>query len=772
MGKRLLCLMAWALPVMAQPAVSAITQPAGFTIAPYLIETTRTGTTVAFECAEPVKAAVTVFMEDGPKVFPSPRQARRHFIRITGLSPGRAFRYSVTADKDRITTPPDDPSYLIKTACLPGESFSFCVWGDTRPGETETHRFHQKILNRAATRFPAFSVILGDLVDDGRRAENWRDFFAIEAPLLKSAAIFPVVGDNDHADGQGRMADYFPALKRGHYDFAWGEARFFVLNGWGTLDRQPAVDFNAQSEQAAWLAERLATPDAQNAAFRIVFSHDPFFFSMGGTARAYRDAMVPIFERCNVDLVFASRHLYERSVHNGIHYVLSGGGGAELFRQSGSPGFHAQATARRHHFCHISLFAGTLVLKAIGADGTVLDSLTLKSRKSAAGAPAALQDTADRLRHIIRIPRTQQDQSRPVLTCTLFSYDCAFCRRLLSRILPALADRHGIAFKINYFDFKHREAYNLFLAAGARAGRQNVSIPALFVGDAVLGGAGEIPAALPGIITRFQENPSQFPETVDGLYGTPINVAAARQNAFQSLTLGMVLLAGGLDGINPCAFTTIIFLLAYLNLMAFSRRQILVTGISFTAAVFTAYFLMGLLFYRIARALLARQAWAIAVHAVLLAGLVLLALLSLLDAFRAFKGKTTGMTLQMPKPVKEAVRAKIRRFARNGYALTGASLILGAVIAGMELTCTGQVYLPMVAMISEPAHRAQAVGYLLAYNAAFILPLLLVFLAVFWGIGSQKLGRFYGRHLAAVKLGMAGLFTGMALLMLYNMNLI
>ncbi len=56
-----------------------------------------------------------------------------------------------------------------------------------------------------------------------------------------------------------------------------------------------------------------------------------------------------------------------------------------------------------------------------------------------------------------------------------------------------------------------------------------------------------------------------------------------------------ILGAGFIDGLNPCAFGAVIFLISYLSMiMKRKRKEIFLTGISFTVGVFIAYFLLGL----------------------------------------------------------------------------------------------------------------------------------------------------------------------------------
>ena len=47
--------------------------------------------------------------------------------------------------------------------------------------------------------------------------------------------------------------------------------------------------------------------------------------------QALRATLVPLFEQYGVDVVFSGDdHFYRHSLRNGIHYIITGGGGAPL----------------------------------------------------------------------------------------------------------------------------------------------------------------------------------------------------------------------------------------------------------------------------------------------------------------------------------------------------------------------------------------------------------------------------------------------------------
>jgi cytochrome c biogenesis protein CcdA len=192
----------------------------------------------------------------------------------------------------------------------------------------------------------------------------------------------------------------------------------------------------------------------------------------------------------------------------------------------------------------------------------------------------------------------------------------------------------------------------------------------------------------------------------------------------------------------------------------------LYAGGMFTLAVFIAYLIIGLAFFNFVRGIFKYPAIAIIVSSILLIVVGGLAVFSLIDFVRCLKGNVADIELQLPRKIHEI----IRDFAQNKIAVTGVSFILGIVIAGMELICTGQVYFPIVTMISEPRYRMTATAYLFSYNIAFIAPLVAVFLLAAFGVTSQRLAGFFRRRIAMIKLGLTVMFIAMAIMIIFNMR--
>jgi hypothetical protein len=94
------------------------------------------------------------------------------------------------------------------------------------------------------------------------------------------------------------------------------------------------LDSNAYDDarQRAWLEADLRAADAARAI--VVVTHDGPYArgTHGGNQQAVRD-YVPILVRHRATLVISGHdHIYQRGAQDGLPYLVSGGGGAPLYR--------------------------------------------------------------------------------------------------------------------------------------------------------------------------------------------------------------------------------------------------------------------------------------------------------------------------------------------------------------------------------------------------------------------------------------------------------
>ena len=243
-----------------------------------------------------------------------------------------------------------------------------------------------------------------------------------------------------------------------------------------------------------------------------------------------------------------------------------------------------------------------------------------------------------------------------------------------------------------------------------------------------------------------------------------------RMNAFlKTLTWGGIVLGGLVDGVNPCAFATSIFLISYLLYLKRRRRDIIIVGSCFCLGVFITYFLFGLALSSVLRQLQNLRWLKIALYGGIgIVGLVL-CVLHLRDAIRFRRtGKASDMDMGLSKDTHRSIHEKIRKFTTYRTWLMGpAAVLLGAMVSTMELACTGQVYFPMLAAMSAQGFNARFLWMLTCYNLFFIMPLAIITVLAAYGVGAKSLGEWAKKHVFSTKVVMAILFALLGALMLW-----
>ena len=337
---------------------------------------------------------------------------------------------------------------------------------------------------------------------------------------------------------------------------------------------------------------------------------------------------------------------------------------------------------------------------------------------------------------------------------------CPVC----ARVNDYLAEVQGLypQLIISEFPIEEEESKVLSEWLGQRYGmpeEQRLTTPAVFVGEDFLVGRDDVVVEnLRAIVERYVTDGAE-PTWEDFDPAQPERSIIERFLSFGALT---VIGAGLVDGLNPCAFATIVFFISYLAFLGRRGREILAVGAAFALGVFITYFLVGVGLLKVLEelpALASLSRWVYGLTALLC---LVLAVVSFLDYRKARRGEATEMMLRIPLRLRQVINRVIRE-GTQVRAFIPVAFATGFVISLVELACTGQVYLPtIIFVVGMPDMRGQALFYLVLYNLAFILPLVAVFGLAYFGTTSEQLGIFAGRHTATVKLGTAVLFIVLA----------
>ena len=344
-----------------------------------------------------------------------------------------------------------------------------------------------------------------------------------------------------------------------------------------------------------------------------------------------------------------------------------------------------------------------------------------------------------------------------------FSKGCGSCTLFLNKTIPGLEEKIGIKIDVVHHDIMDPEEYELLQKE--TKGVEIYAFPLIKINDSILQGDDEIEESFESRIIAAVEGLSDTStvgsqESADSSYsdGKPGLLISG-----DKLLLLPVVAAGLLDGVNPCAFTTLIFLLAALAVAGKSRREVLVLGIFFTASVFVTYFLVGLGLFRVLRAADSFPVVAAIIRWVLFSVLIVFAVLSMYDYMKIRNGQASKILLQLPTVLKRRIHDSVRVYSRS-TALVGSAVILGFLVSVFELACTGQVYFPTIAYLVQVEKGFTSYFFLGIYNLGFIIPLIIVFALTYAGISSKKITGVFQTHMGKVKIGTAILFLALAAL--------
>ena len=331
------------------------------------------------------------------------------------------------------------------------------------------------------------------------------------------------------------------------------------------------------------------------------------------------------------------------------------------------------------------------------------------------------------------------------IECDRVSYDLAY----LEQKYPNL--------QVETFDIRERMSLNEALCESYEVPVEcRLIAPAIFVGDDYLIGQEINVESLEELIEKYSQEESGFPwKEIREEQGAGASII----ERFRSFTPLTVLGAGLLDGVNPCAFTTIIFFVSYLALMGRKGREILLVGASFTAAVFLTYLLVGLGILGFLQSLEVIKFFSRIIYLLAALFCFLLVALSLYDFYKIRQGRIDDISLKLPQALQRRVHQTIRE-RRKMSGFISATFVTGFFVSLLELACTGQVYLPTIIFVTGvPELRSHAVAYLILYNLMFILPLVIIFLLTFYGTTSKELTVFFRAQAGTVKLLTALLFA-------------
>lgn len=343
-----------------------------------------------------LSATDTAFTDDGSTTY-------IHEGTITDLTPDTKYEYRVGYSTDRRSD-----WYSLETAGA-GE-YEVLIYPDSQSGD---YSGWEQIVKNSADRNPnaALYISMGDLVDNGEQAYQWRTWLDSIKPLSARIPLAPTLGNHEMYTLDWKMREpraylnYFDVPSNGnvtfnrrYYSYDYGDVHYVVLD---TQLYESTHEDNHDTHhpdlydvQVQWLRQDLASNTKK---WTVVLMHrDPFQYAFdrpGASRAAGFDEegvlFMPIFDEFHVDLVLSAHlHSYRNRGHvrnfdrdaSGPLYILTGiAGDARRPKWKQHPlDVYVIPDREVSNYMTMTVTPNRLVVRAFLADGTQVDESVIE----------------------------------------------------------------------------------------------------------------------------------------------------------------------------------------------------------------------------------------------------------------------------------------------------------------------------------------------------------------------------------------------------------
>lgn len=268
----------------------------------------------------------------------------QYTARLEGLKAGSDYEYRINTAQNK--------GRWHKLRTENGEGFTALIFPDS---QSANYSGWQQLAREAYRRHPesSFYINMGDLVDNGQDASQWKAWFNSVSVFSDAVPLVPLLGNHEAYSKQWKEHEpvaythLFNVPQNGlkkypnqFYSFDYGPVHFVVLdtNFPEMKNFQPGL----LDDELPWLEQDLA---ASTAKWKVVLMHrDIFLYGFGpdsGRAQTktqlldFSYKLMPVFEKYKVDAVLTAHlHTYRRRVPlqnfapakngDGITYILTG----------------------------------------------------------------------------------------------------------------------------------------------------------------------------------------------------------------------------------------------------------------------------------------------------------------------------------------------------------------------------------------------------------------------------------------------------------------
>jgi acid phosphatase type 7 len=303
---------------------------------------------------------------------------------------------AATLPTDRLLSEPG-PAFRIDEHQLPNP-LTLIAYGDQRftdPANTRqtNPRIRQWLVKQIAKEHPAAVIMNGDVPLAGNVANDYAVFQAETKPWRElHMRVFPTLGNHEfRGDPQAALEDWwntFPEMRNRRWYSAQLGSRVYLI----ALDSDTSL--LPGSDQARWLEKQIdGLPPSID--FVIVTLHHPpvadfqQHIEVDHNPRpneiALRDYLSKAARSCHASILVSAGHIhnYERSVVEGVTYLVSGGGGAPPYFVERTPeDLYQSILFPNYHYVKLTVEKDRLHAAMYRVENPEIENLTVELKDS------------------------------------------------------------------------------------------------------------------------------------------------------------------------------------------------------------------------------------------------------------------------------------------------------------------------------------------------------------------------------------------------------
>lgn len=205
---------------------------------------------------------------------------------------------------------------------------------------------------------------------------KWHDYWEVPYGSM-GIRFYASLGNHDYINPDGPAGEIVYgqtsktwAMPSTYYTYTAGPVQFFAI------DTEEMSDTARYQRQVAWLDAELAKSKAR---WKVVYGHYQIYSATRGDEQNLIQRLLPVLKgRVDLYLCGHDHNMQQLKTEEGVHFFLSGGGGASLYDFRIPDYTHTTYKAKTNGFTVLEADDKQMTIRLIGPDGETLKTDQLK----------------------------------------------------------------------------------------------------------------------------------------------------------------------------------------------------------------------------------------------------------------------------------------------------------------------------------------------------------------------------------------------------------